>query len=139
MIQGEECRLKEKGWRIVGEGFRGRVESEGWRWSMKGNGCFIMEALHYLPPPPNWSCFCQYPNNVEFQKSASLSGIGILLIYGTPFGVDISLTKFVGKKINFFGCLEVFWYLSFLMAPSFYFIEFFFIDGTPIFVFYYDT
>ena len=34
-----------------GEGWKGRMESEGWKGSMKGNGCQIMEALHYFDPP----------------------------------------------------------------------------------------
>ena len=39
--------------------------------------------------------------------------------------LHISLTKFVGKEIDVLGYLEVFFHFSFLMAPSFYLIEFF--------------
>ena len=47
---------------------------------------------------------------VKFQKTASLSGIGPLLFYGTPIGVDFAyfIDKVCRKKTNFLGCLEVF-------------------------------
>ena len=58
-------------------------------------------------------------------KLPRLSGIGLLLFYGTPIGVDfayfIDANKVCRGKINFLGCLEVFYVLSLF-------------DGTPIFL-----
>ena len=78
---------------MEGEGFRGRMESEGWRESLKGNGCLIMEALHYFSPSPRLKLFLPISSSwvkIRLNSKNQLPCLesGYHFFYGTPIGVN---------------------------------------------------
>ena len=112
--------LEDKGWRSMGEG-----------WKVK-DGCGVWEpgCLTILFCSPQLMLFLRISSSwVKTRLNTKnqlprLPGIGILFFIAPHLVLILYiplnwLTKFVGEKINFLGCLE-----------SFYFLLFF--DGTLI-------
>ena len=91
---------------------------------MKGNGCLRMEYIF----GPQLMLFLQISSSWVKIRNAkkqlpSLSGIGLLLFYGTRIGFDFAYfinlaNKVCRGKINFLVVWRCF-YFYFLMAPSF--------------------